>query len=129
MIDKVYRAEDLIEESGEVGVWVREYKVLRETPCGYWVDAPGGRKPEKFVYKNCSRFAFPTILEALENYRFRKAREIEHGIFKARKAKAALETVKKIIDSGAEPEDYFGLLFKAPEGCPGISDVSVEVRA
>lgn len=128
MTEKLYRAEDLIEESGEIGVWVREYKVLSETPCGYWVENPTSRKGKKFVYRDCSRFAFSTIKAALESYRFRKKRELEHGIFKARKAKAALEVVNLLLKSEAEPEDYFGLLFRAPKGAPGISDVSVEVR-
>lgn len=127
--EKMYRAEDLIEESGEISIWVREYKVLGETPCGYWVETSGSRKPKKFVYKACSRFAFLTLKEALENYQLRKTRELWHGIHKCQKAKAALETVKRVIETGVEPEDHFGLMCRAPEGSPGMRDVSVDVAA
>ena len=53
-----------------------KYEILRETPCGYWIDLgdliPAGTKREKWVSKNSGGFAQETKEAALKRFIRRK---------------------------------------------------------
>ena len=50
----------------EINLRLDTYKVIKETPCGYWIDAPN-KKFNKWVRKSSKKsFAYPTKKEAME---------------------------------------------------------------
>lgn len=87
MIEKVwYRIEDRLystcsidaagcEQYGtSVGIVTSKFMVLKHTPKGVWLDIIGGRR---WVSREShKRFACPTLEEARESFRARKARQI-----------------------------------------------------
>lgn len=57
---------------------VDRYRILRRTPKGCWIEA-NGRKAERFVLDVAHRkFAYPTLELAMDSYRIRKRRQIQH---------------------------------------------------
>ena len=79
-----YRIEDKLcagsideyDNCGPPQVYVQLYKygVLKHTKCGTWIDVYGERR---FVLKDArKRFACPTIAEAKEQFKHRKARQM-----------------------------------------------------
>jgi len=73
---------------GSVGVHIREYQVLKETPKGVWL-ARSSFDPtdKKFVLLGShKRWAAPTIPEAWESFRARKRKQISIMLYRAKKA-------------------------------------------
>lgn len=79
MTEYLYRAEPLFEERQllpEVVVCtrilMRRFKVIRETPCGFWINK-GGRRKDTFVLKGTGkRFAHATKTQAVHSLKRRK---------------------------------------------------------
>lgn len=58
---------------GDVRVHLREYRVLKRTPCGVWLDAPSRWSDRRFVRRDATKqFALPTIEEARVSFLARK---------------------------------------------------------
>ena len=92
----LYRFEDYLcgdEYSVEVKVHLREFEVLRTTPCGAWIEGQYGRK--RFVLKDSrKRYAHPTVDEARESFIARKKRQLSIYQARARTAERALEIAR-----------------------------------
>jgi hypothetical protein len=69
-----------------------KYKVLRRTPKGAWIEDLGGLfSDRRFVLLSArKRFAAPTVEEAIESYKARKARQIKILNGQIRRAEEAL---------------------------------------
>lgn len=83
------------------GIILEKYKMIKETPCGWWIVNEYGFKynrdftDKKWVSKTArKRFAYPTKEEALFNFEKRKDCQIK--ILKARLNKA--ETDRRRVD-------------------------------
>lgn len=73
----LYRFEDSMDAFG-VKVHPRKFKVIKETPCGYWIELFYWGDDKKWVSKVArKRYAYPTKHEALTSFKARKKRQIE----------------------------------------------------
>jgi len=69
---------------------LREYKVVAETPCGYWITFGFGGK-DKWVSKTSrKRFAHPTVDGAKLAYRKRKRAFVRHAKAQLKRAEEDL---------------------------------------
>ena len=92
----------------KVKIFLNEYRVIRETPCGYWIskysDAlihiDNNLYPEqRWVSKTSKkRFAYPTKHEALLNLKYRKQRQIKILERNLARAKSSLDLCLKELD-------------------------------
>jgi|SRR5210317_2015922 len=74
---KFYRYEDVKISNLGVQIQLREFKLHKETPKGYWISYNWSNDKDKWVSKNGkNRFAYPTKEEALHNFRCRKERQV-----------------------------------------------------
>ena len=95
---KFYRYIEVSYESG-VQLDVKEYKLVRETPKGYWIiddlwhyDEESVETYKKWVSKTArKRWAYPTIEEALTSFKARKNRQIRILTHQLKGAKVALK--------------------------------------
>lgn len=75
---KLYRFySDYASEYNSAGIRLVEYAVFRESESNYWIEVPYSTDKRKFKIVGKygrRRFAFPTIEEALENYKLRTER-------------------------------------------------------
>jgi hypothetical protein len=100
---KFYRYEDDYHING-CQIELREFILLRETPCGYWIvpyyieHYPDMiEKWKKWIPKSSKkRFAYPTKEEALVSLRARKERQIFYGKTSIARAKLALYRIEEI---------------------------------
>ena len=100
-----YRHTETSYESG-VQLDVKEYKLVRETPKGYWIiddlwdyDEESVETYKKWVSKTArKRWAYPTKEEALVSFKARKRRQIRILTYQLSEAKTALKL--------AEGEDF-----------------------
>lgn len=76
---------------GESHVTVHEYPVLRHTAKGVWLEAYYGA-PRFVLHGTRKRFACPTVEEAWESFRARKARQ-------ARILEAQLQHVREVMNA------------------------------
>lgn len=75
-----------------------QYPVVRETPCGVWLQ-DGFRR--RWVSKTArKRFAYPTREEARESYRIRKRRHVEHLETQLRRARELLKQAETFLETG-----------------------------
>jgi hypothetical protein len=108
-----YRVEEIQYESGP-RLYVRKFYLVYETPCGHWIsDDPkhhakwefSDRIPpsewdrwlpkKRWVSKTSrKRLAYPTLKEALHNFRARKNRQISILTHRLERAKTALAVAK-----------------------------------
>ena len=104
MIFYRYQDEPLFE--GGVRIEEKNFVLIRETPCGYWIfpgyilnylqeNSPFSgemvKKYKKWVSKtSIKRYAYPTKRAALENLAARKRRQIDHTTYFLDRAKKAL---------------------------------------
>ncbi len=92
---QLFRYEERLDTRG-VHVDIRVFNVVKETPCGYWIDLYNGlfeydKHSRKWVSKTAKRrFAYPTEHEALTNFKARKRRQIEILQSRIHYAKVAL---------------------------------------
>ncbi len=79
------------------------FKVIKETPCGYWITSGFSlSSPKRWVSKTGrKRYALETKELALESFRRRKLKQV--GIYTARlhNAKYALEQAEKMISTAS----------------------------
>ena len=81
---------------------LRRFKVIKETPCGYWVEVDMFERPSgrRWTSKHSvSRFAYPSKEEALDNFIARKRRQIkilEGNLEDARHWKIQAEKLKQL---------------------------------
>jgi hypothetical protein len=88
MNDKAYRYNESLTELG-VYVYLTDYKVVKETPKGIWIELWIGKN--KFVNLQAKKkFACLTIEEALESFKKRKQRQITILEYQLANAKQAL---------------------------------------
>ena len=99
---KLYRYEDvsygILNEWEEVAgnyvkVEERNYEVIKETPCGYWIQLYSfSFDQKKWVSGNAKkRFAYPTKIEAMTSFKARKNSQIKILESQLKKAKQALD--------------------------------------
>lgn len=102
-----YRIRDYSVYDRGVAIMMMEYKVIKETPCGYWIypihsnpDIHGnGRSPaslplSKWVSKTSrKRYAYPTPAEAMESFISRKLRQIALARAQIKLATGALNSL------------------------------------
>jgi hypothetical protein len=104
-----YRYEDVVYYGGygaeSVKILEKEFTVVKETPCGYWVTPmiifyhPDG----KIDYKLCKwvsktsrkRFAYPTKEEAWESFKYRKNRQKQLLTKQLERVNNVLELIEK----------------------------------
>jgi hypothetical protein len=121
-----YRYDDYMLEGG-VGIRVRKFYPLRETPCFYMVvnefenkmlKITKGRSPKtKRVSKNgVRRYCYPSKEQALHSYKKRKLSQIRHAELSLAKANQALFALKDLnndfdnLDCG-RPDYWDNLIF------------------
>jgi hypothetical protein len=92
-----YRYEDIVYADIGVRINERKFKLLKETPCGYWIlpdwgyNYPESEEFKRWVSKvSKKRFAYPTKEEALVSYMARKKRQIEILKSQLKRAEIAL---------------------------------------
>ncbi len=108
---KFYRYDGTVVNYDGPKLYLREYRSVKETPCGHWIE-PEGAFYQTDGYKrwisNISRkrFAYPTKEEALINLITRKERHIEI-------LKAQLSTAKQVL--------YFGRKMAGEMACVPVA--------
>ena len=96
MPDKLfYRFRDLNYEDG-VRVVREELILVKETPCGYWIDDPKWYysiiREMKWVSKTArKRFAYPSEEQAIESFVARKRQQIRYTKARLRRAEQAYQ--------------------------------------
>lgn len=86
----LYRFDDTSTLMG-IQVKKRKFRVIKETPCGYWISLFESFDDKKWVSKVAKkRYAYPTDIEALTSFKARKRRQIEILQAQINQAKAAL---------------------------------------
>lgn len=84
MVEHLFRFVDGY-DSEERAIVCHAFRVVKQTRCGFWISTPdrqngvhGDRKFVKAPQRGEGRFAYPTEEEALNSYRIRKMRQIQH---------------------------------------------------
>ena len=98
---KFYRYEEIQYEAGP-RLYVRTMYLVRETPCGHWIsDDEHPKEDDIYFYKDQyhrkrwisktsrKRFAYPTLKEALDNFKARKRRQVAILTYRLDNARAA----------------------------------------
>lgn len=86
----LYRFEDAMTTTG-VQVNRRKFKVINETPCGYWIQLYESFDDKKWVSKVAKkRFAYPVLDDAIMSFKLRKRRQIEILEAQLNQARSAL---------------------------------------
>jgi hypothetical protein len=98
----LYRFDDMHYTTG-VRVEKRKFKVIKETPCGYWIKLFDCFDDKKWVSKTGKkRYAYPTEEEALTSFKARKRRQIEILESQLTRARVALQAVRSETGRGRE---------------------------
>ena len=75
----------------EVKVELSKFPIVKETSCGVWILYPFSKLGRRWVSNRArKRFAYPTEMEALKNFKARKAKQIRILKFRLRYAQEAL---------------------------------------
>ena len=102
-----YRIQDYAVYDRGVALAMMEFKVIRETPCGYWIypknanpdiygkdRTPASLGQSKWVSKTSrKRYAYPTPAEARESFISRKLRQIALAREQIKQAIGALNSL------------------------------------
>jgi hypothetical protein len=103
-----YRFEDYMESAGvdewenslgpgTVQVRCREFRAIRHTPKGVWLDI--GYVPNRFVLKSATKqYACPTREDALRSFVARKTRQASIYRARVRRAEIALAKAQRMLD-------------------------------
>lgn len=92
----LYRYEDIHYTTG-TQVKQRKFKVIKGTPCGYWIQLFDFSDDKKWISKTAKkRYAYPTEKAALTSFIARKKRQIEILKTQLYIAKIALDKGLKI---------------------------------
>jgi len=95
---KFYRY-DIQYSEVHLDVIVSTFKLVKETPCGYWIcqDTYYFSLEKRWISKTSrKRYAYPTKKEALNSFIIRKQRQIKHCTRDLGNAKQALNIAKQI---------------------------------
>jgi len=86
-------------ETSSARLTCREYGIVSETPCGYWITFAFGGKDKWVSSSSVKRFAHPTKEEALTAYEYRKKSYVRHAEVRVSMAKEdlALVTMNAIL--------------------------------
>ena len=100
----LYRFEDVL-HTERVHIYENSYRVIKETPCGYWIDAFSDKN--KWVSKTArKRYAYPTRYEAMINFKARKNCQIRILYGQLQRAKDALYYFDHDIKDIEVPKDF-----------------------
>lgn len=100
----------MVDSGGDYPPQFNELFVTRVTPAAYFVDyfPEHDRKTSKICYKTAYRkFAYPTREEALNSYKIRKRRQIQHC---ERTQKRAQKMLDLLEGKNAEDECFTGFV-------------------
>lgn len=87
----LYRYEQTMCFSAGVTIACWEYIIVKETPCGYWINHSMFCSAKRWTSKTGKkRFAYPTKADALDNFICRRTRQIEILTEKINTANSAL---------------------------------------
>ena len=91
----LYRYEDQMTYPNTINIKLRKFRVVKWTPCGYWIQVYDFDPDyKKWVSKNGrKRFAYPTVEQAETNFIARKQKQILILESRLRQAKNALQIV------------------------------------
>lgn len=101
---KLYRAEPIFQENplGFITkIKILEFKILKETPSGYWIQKPFEAKETFVLDGDGKRFAYRSKVCAIKSLRRRRKMQIQ--ILKSQLRRA--EAVCGLFENGATPED------------------------
>lgn len=75
---KLYRYED-VNYLNRVTIRERKFEILKETPCGFWIERwEHARNEKRWVSSTArKRYAYPTRKEAMINFKARKYRQLQ----------------------------------------------------
>ena len=108
----LYRFEDTMTTTG-IRVDRRKFKVLKETPCGYWIQIYEGFDDRQWVSKVAKkRYAYPVLDDAITAFKARKRRQIEILQAQMAQAKAALRWADPTGEYQPRPPRRGGYLFE-----------------
>ena len=89
---KLYRFEDGF-YGDRVRIEEREFEVIKETPCGYWMEYYNEAGKKWVSNSGLKRFAYPDRGQAMINFKARKNRQIQILSGQLQRAKNALAFV------------------------------------
>lgn len=102
----LYRFEDFLDTFG-VRVRERHFKMIKGTPCGYWIRLFHSSDDKKWVSKTAKkRFAYPSREDAITSFKARKKRQVkilEEQLSRAKRALALSES----LSTEKEKKDKF----------------------
>lgn len=74
--DRWFRYEDRAGNLGTAEIWLMQYRIIRETPKGVWLD---DFTKERFVLHDArKRWAYPTTELARQSFLIRKRKQLAH---------------------------------------------------
>ncbi len=93
-----YRYKDVLTSSGTM-VYLYEYSLVKETPCGYWISFHFGlSENQRWISKKSrKKFAYPSKAEALNSFGRRKYRQIKILENQLSRAKAAYANYERMV--------------------------------
>lgn len=114
-----YRYSDVLNELG-LHIVVETFRVLRKTPCGYWVQPTYGHTPDlteegidfrvnkatrprnvRWVSRESSRrYCYPSKADAMHSYKCRKESQLKHANVAIARAKKGLAAATEILALG-----------------------------
>ncbi len=103
-VTTMYRAEiGFYEESQSAHCSLHEYRVVKQTPCGVWIELYHGGK-RKFINLQCEKkWAHPSVADAMYSLKRRKQRQVR--ILAAHLAYA--ERCLDALNDGIQPSDTY----------------------
>lgn len=96
------RIIDTTRENGDTQLYVQHYDVDRRTPKGAWITV--GCRPKFVLDGNGRRWAYPTLEQAMEDFRRRKKNQVKILTAKLKMALAAQQMGEIIDNNGVQPE-------------------------
>lgn len=117
MTQLLYRYRDVCDESGAMFLIEDEYAVLKETPCGWWVQRNDGGflSPELIAHRLAhkrdygvrfvlsgqgKRYAYPCKAAALRSYLKRKRSQLHHAKIALEKASLGIKVAERLLNVG-----------------------------
>jgi hypothetical protein len=76
--------------------WLQEFKVIKETPCGWWIEIWFNSKNRWVSKTTIKKYAYPTKQEALIGYTKRKEKQLWHLDRTTKNVKEMIEEANKV---------------------------------
>ena len=90
------------------GLWLQKFSMVRETREGHWIIGPTLQK-EKWISKNAmKKFAYPTVKEAMKNFKKRTAKHWCHLKHRVALVQSALEYANNLSNFNEKGEPRHG---------------------